>query len=137
MGEFLALGVSLEHLSEKYHDKKCKILAETLDKATEKLLLENKSPTRKLGGLDNRGSHFYIAFYWSELLSKQTEDIELANFFTKIFNYLTINEKVINDELIETQNKEHNIDGYYLTDDELTNAAMCPSKTLNKIYSEF
>ena len=137
LGEFLALGVSLEHLSEKYHDKKCKILAETLDKATEKLLLENKSPTRKLGGLDNRGSHFYIAFYWSELLSKQTEDIELANFFTKIFNYLTINEKVINDELIETQNKEHNIDGYYLTDDELTKAAMCPSKTLNKIYSEF
>ena len=137
LGEFLALGVSLEHLSEKYHDKKCKILAETLDKATEKLLLENKSPTRKLGGLDNRGSHFYIAFYWSELLSKQTEDIELANFFTKIFNYLTINEKVINDELIETQNKEHNIDGYYLTDDELTKAAMCPSKTLNKIYYEF
>ena len=137
LGEFLALGVSLEHLSEKYHDKKCKILAETLDRATEKLLLENKSPTRKLGGLDNRGSHFYIAFYWSELLSKQTEDIELANFFTKIFNYLTINEKVINDELIETQNKEHNIDGYYLTDDELTKAAMCPSKTLNKIYSEF
>ncbi|MBH19439.1 MAG: isocitrate dehydrogenase (NADP(+)) [Crocinitomicaceae bacterium] len=137
LGEFLALGVSLEHLSEKYHDKKCKILAETLDKATEKLLLENKSPTRKLGGLDNRGSHFYIAFYWSELLSKQTEDIELANFFTKIFNYLIINEKVINDELIETQNKEHNIDGYYLTDDELTKAAMCPSKTLNKIYFEF
>ena len=137
LGEFLALGVSLEHLSEKYHDKKCKILAETLDKATEKLLLENKSPTRKLGGLDNRGSHFYIAFYWSELLSKQTEDIELANFFTKIFNYLTINEKVINDELIGTQNKEHNIDGYYLTDDELTKAAMCPSKTLNKIYYEF
>ena len=137
LGEFLALGVSLEHLSEKYHDTKCKILAETLDKATEKLLLENKSPTRKLGGIDNRGSHFYIALYWSELLSKQTEDIELANFFIKIFNYLSNNEKIINDELIETQFKEQNIDGYYLVDVELTKAAMCPSKTLNKIFNEF
>jgi len=137
LGEFLALGVSLEHLSEKYNDKKCKILAESLDKATEKLLLENKSPSRKLGGIDNRGSHFYIAFYWSELLSKQKEDIELSNFFTRIFNYLTHNEKVINDELIETQFQEHNINGYYLTDVELTKAAMCPSKTLNKIYTEF
>ena len=135
LGEFLALGVSLEHLSEKYNDKKCKILAETLDKATEKLLLEKKSPTRKLGSIDNRGSHFYIAFYWSEQLSKQTEDIELANFFTNIFNYLKINEKVINDELIDSQNKEQNIDGYYLTNIELTKAAMCPSKTLNKIYN--
>ena len=135
LGEFLALGVSLEHLSEKYNDKKCKILAESLDKATEKLLLENKSPSRKLGGIDNRGSHFYIAFYWSELLSKQKEDIELSNFFTRIFNYLTHNEKVINDELIETQFQEHNINGYYLTDVELTKAAMCPSKTLNKIYT--
>ena len=137
LGEFLALGVSLEHLSEKYNDKKCKILAETLDKATEKLLLENKSPTRKLGGIDNRGSHFYIALYWSELLSKQTEDIELANFFIKIFNYLSNNEKIINDELIETQFKEQNIDGYYLADVELTKAAMCPSKTVNKIFNEF
>ena len=137
LGEFLALGVSLEHLSEKYNDKKCKILAETLDKATEKLLLEKKSPTRKLGSIDNRGSHFYIAFYWSEQLSKQTEDIELANFFTNIFNYLKINEKVINDELIDSQHKEQNIDGYYLTNIELTKAAMCPSKTLNKIYTEF
>ena len=137
LGEFLALGVSLEHLSEKYNDTKCKILAETLDKATEKLLLENKSPTRKLGGIDNRGSHFYIALYWSELLSKQTEDIELANFFIKIFNYLSNNEKIINDELIETQFKEQNIDGYYLADVELTKAAMCPSKTLNKIFNEF
>ena len=119
LGEFLALGVSLEHLSEKYNDKKCKILAETLDKATEKLLLEKKSPTRKLGSIDNRGSHFYIAFYWSEQLSKQTEDIELANFFTNIFNYLKINEKVINDELIDSQNKEQNIDGYYLTNIEV------------------
>ena len=137
LGEFLALGVSLEHFSEKYNDTKCKILAETLDKATEKLLLENKSPTRKLGGIDNRGSHFYIALYWSELLSKQTEDIELANFFIKIFNYLSNNEKIINDELIETQFKEQNIDGYYLADVELTKAAMCPSKTLNKIFNEF
>ena len=137
LGEFLALGVSLEHLSEKYNDKKCKILAETLDKATEKLLLEKKSPTRKLGGIDNRGSHFYIALYWSELLSKQTEEIELANFFIKIFNYLSNNEKIINDELIETQFKEQNIDGYYLADVELTKAAMCPSKTLNKIFNEF
>ena len=137
LGEFLALAVSLEFLADKNNDEKCKILAQTLDKATEKLLLENKSPSRKLGGIDNRGSHFYIALYWSELLSSQNEDSELAVYFTEIYDYLKSNEVAINNELLNAQSKEQVINGYYLTDFDLTKKAMCPSDTLNKIHSIF
>ena len=137
LGEFLALAVSLEFLADKNNDEKCKILAHTLDKATEKLLLENKSPSRKLGGIDNRGSHFYIALYWSELLSSQIEDSELAVYFTEIYDYLKSNEVAINNELLNAQSKEQVINGYYLTDFDLTKKAMCPSETLNKIHSIF
>jgi isocitrate dehydrogenase len=137
LGEFLALAVSLEFLADKNNDEKCKILAHTLDKATEKLLLENKSPSRKLGGIDNRGSHFYIALYWSELLSSQIEDSELAVYFTEIYDYLKSNEVAINKELLNAQSKEQVINGYYLTDFDLTKKAMCPSETLNKIHSIF
>ena len=137
LGEFLALAVSLEFLADKNNDEKCKILAHTLDKATEKLLLENKSPSRKLGGIDNRGSHFYIALYWSELLSSQNEDSELAVYFTEIYDYLKSNEVAINNELLNAQAKEQVINGYYLTDFDLTKKAMCPSETLNKIHSIF
>ena len=137
LGEFLALAVSLEFLADKNNDEKCKILAHTLDKATEKLLLENKSPSRKLGGIDNRGSHFYIALYWSELLSSQNEDSELAVYFTEIYDYLKSNEVAINKELLNAQSKEQVINGYYLTDFDLTKKAMCPSETLNKIHSIF
>ena len=137
LGEFLALAVSLEFLADKNNDEKCKILAHTLDKATEKLLLENKSPSRKLGGIDNRGSHFYIALYWSELLSSQNEDSELAVYFTEIYDYLKSNEVAINNELLNAQSKEQVINGYYLTDFDLTKKAMCPSETLNKIHSIF
>ena len=128
---------ALEFLADKNNDEKCKILAQTLDKATEKLLLENKSPSRKLGGIDNRGSHFYIALYWSELLSSQNEDSELAVYFTEIYDYLKSNEVAINNELLNAQSKEQVINGYYLTDFDLTKKAMCPSETLNKIHSIF
>ena len=133
LGEFLALAVSLDHIAEKHSDNKCKILAESLDSATEKLLLENKSPTRKLGGIDNRGSHFYIAYFWSEALSLQEKDLELANIFKNIYNDFKSQEKLINEELINSQGKSQDLEGYYLMDEKLAKDAMCPSKSLNML----
>ena len=133
LGEFLALAVSLDHMAEKHSDNKCKILAESLDTATEKLLLENKSPTRKLGGIDNRGSHFYIAYFWSEALSLQEKDLELANIFKNIYNDFKSQEKLINKELIDSQGKSQDLEGYYLMDEKLAKDAMCPSESLNKL----
>lgn len=137
LGEFLALAVSLEHMAEKHDSNRCKILGQSLDKATEKLLLENKSPTRKLGGIDNRGSHFYIAYYWAEALSKQQQDKELSNVFEELYNKFTLNEDQIIEELISSQGSKQDLDGYYLLDQKLAKNAMCPSITLNKIISEF
>ncbi|MCH1612471.1 MAG: NADP-dependent isocitrate dehydrogenase, partial [Flavobacteriales bacterium] len=137
LGEFLALAVSLEHMAEKYSSNKCKILGQSLDKATEKLLLENKSPTRKLGGIDNRGSHFYIAYYWAEALYKQQQDKELSNIFEELYNKFNLNEDLIIDELIKSQGSKQDLDGYYLLDTKLAKSAMCPSITLNKIINEF
>ena len=137
LGEFLALAVSLEHMAEKYGSNRCKILGQSLDKATEKLLLENKSPTRKLGGIDNRGSHFYIAYYWAEALSKQQQDKELSNVFEELYNKFTLNENQIIEELISSQGSKQDLNGYYLLDQKLAKNAMCPSTTLNKIISEF
>ena len=133
LGEFLALAVSLDHMAEKHSDNKCKILAESLDIATEKLLLENKSPTRKLGGIDNRGSHFYIAYFWSEALSLQEKDLELANIFKNIYNDFKSQEKLINKELIDSQGKSQDLKGYYLMDEKSAKSAMCPSESLNKL----
>ena len=133
LGEFLALAVSLDHMAEKHSDNKCKILAESLDTATEKLLLENKSPTRKLGGIDNRGSHFYIAYFWAEALSLQEKDLELANIFKNIYNDFKSQEKLINKELIDSQGKSQDLEGYYLMDEKLAKDAMCPSESLNKL----
>ncbi len=137
LGEFLALAVSLEHMAEKYSSNRCKILSQSLDKATEKLLLENKSPTRKLGGIDNRGSHFYIAYYWAEALYKQQQDKELSNIFEELYNKFNLNEDLIIDELIKSQGSKQDLDGYYLLDTKLAKSAMCPSITLNKIINEF
>ena len=137
LGEFLALAVSLEHMAEKFHSNRCKILGQSLDKATEKLLIENKSPTRKLGGIDNRGSHFYIAYYWAEALYKQNQDKELSNIFKELYNKFTLNEDQIIDELIKSQGSKQDLDGYYLLDKELAKSAMRPSITLNKIINEF
>ena len=137
LGEFLALAVSLQHMAEKYSSNRCKILGQSLDKATEKLLLENKSPTRKLGGIDNRGSHFYIAYYWAEALYKQKQDKELSNIFEELYNKFNINEDLIIDELIKSQGSKQHLDGYYLLNTKLAKSAMCPSITLNKIINEF
>ena len=105
LGEFLALAVSLEHFAEIYKDEKCKILGECLDNATEKLLQENKSPARRLGSIDNRGSHFYIAMYWAIELANQKKDESLANAFKNLAKALSDNESKINEELISAQRK--------------------------------
>jgi len=133
LGEFLALAVSLEHLSEATSNKKAKILADTLDTATEKLLENKKGPSRKAGELDNRGSHFYLAMYWAQELAAQNDDSELKNEFTKIAKDLTSNENTIVDELNKVQGTTVNIDGYYEPNETLVSQAMRPSKTLNKI----
>ena len=137
LGEFLALAVSLEHFAEKYGDEKCKILAMCLDLATEKLLQENKSPARRLGEIDNRGSHFYLALYWAEALANQNENKELAKTFTSLFSTLNKNSDQINKELIDTQGNAQDVGGYYLPDDELASKAMRSSNTFNQIIDQF
>ena len=137
LGEFLALAVSLEHFAEKYGDEKCKILGMCLDLATEKLLQENKSPARRLGEIDNRGSHFYLALYWAEALANQNENKELAKTFTSLFSALNKNSDLINKELIDAQGNAQDVGGYYLPDNELASKAMRSSNTLNKIIDQF
>ena len=131
LGEFLALGASFEHLSQTQNNPKALVLAETLDEATEKFLANDKSPARKVGQIDNRGSHFYLALYWAQALANQTKDAELANQFAVLAKTLTDNEATINDELISAQGKAENIGGYYFPNDELAAKAMRPSATLN------
>jgi isocitrate dehydrogenase len=133
LGEFLALAASLEHLSETSNNPKALILAETLDDATDKFLDKDKSPSRKVNELDNRGSHFYLAMYWAQALAAQTKDIELKNKFKKIADELQSNETIIIKELNNAQGKQVNIGGYYQPNDALTVNAMRPSKTLNTI----
>ena len=137
LGEFLALAVSLEHFAEKYGDEKCKILGMCLDLATEKLLQENKSPARRLGEIDNRGSHFYLALYWAEALANQNENKELAKTFTSLFSTLNKNSDQINKELIDTQGNAQDVGGYSLPDDELASKAMRSSNTFNQIIDQF
>jgi len=137
LGEFLALAVSLEHFSEKYKDEKCKILGECLDNATEKLLQENKSPARRLGSIDNRGSHFYIAMFWAKELANQNKDESLANAFKNLANSLSNNEAQINEELISAQRKAEELEGYYKPNDLLAEKAMRPSSTFNQIIDSF
>ncbi len=133
LGEFLALAVSLEHLGDTNDNNKAKVLAETLDEATDKFLDNMKSPSRKVGELDNRGSHFYLALYWAEALANQNKDEELKNQFSSIANTLTTNEHTIINELNSIQGKAINIGGYYLPNSNLADNAMRPSKTLNSI----
>lgn len=131
LGEFLALAVSLEDIAVKQDNSKAKILAATLDQATEKLLNEGKSPLRKAGQLDNRGSHFYLAMYWSEALAEQDQDAELSAKFKDLFGTLSDNAAKIMTEIDATQGSPEDIGGYYAPDDVLTAQAMCPSETLN------
>ncbi|WP_347558735.1 NADP-dependent isocitrate dehydrogenase [Robbsia sp. KACC 23696] len=131
LGEFLALAASLEHLGTVYKKPKANVLAKALDQATGKFLDENKSPSRKVGGLDNRGSHFYLALYWAQALAAQTEDTGLQAEFKDIAQSLTENEAKIVKELAEGQGKANDIGGYYHPNAELTEKAMRPSATLN------
>ncbi len=133
LGEFLALVPSLEQVAAFDNNVQAKILANALDKATEKLLENNKSPQRKLGTIDNRGSHFYLAMYWAEAVAKQTEDAELASKFAEIFKNLSENEATINQELLSVQQKPVDLGGYYKPDFEKISAVMRPSKTFNGV----
>ncbi|WP_392448508.1 NADP-dependent isocitrate dehydrogenase [Capnocytophaga canis] len=135
LGEFLALEVSLEHLAETFNNPKASVLANALGEATEKVLENNKSPQRKLGQLDNRGSHFYLALYWAEALANQDKDHQLAGEFASIAQALKDNETKIVEELVSVQGHPVSIEGYYAPNEKRTYAAMQPSKTLNRILS--
>ena len=136
LGEILALGVSLEHLGQSLNNEKAIVLSETLDEATEKFLANDKSPARKIGQLDNRGSHFYIALYWAQALASQNKNAELKTYFTPIAAELTANEAKIDAELIDAQGKKQEIGGYYQPNESLLTAAMRPSTTLNAIINK-
>ncbi|MBF0693512.1 MAG: NADP-dependent isocitrate dehydrogenase [Flavobacterium sp.] len=133
LGEFLALGVSLEHLGQTLNNDKALVLADALDQATEKFLETDKSPARKVGQIDNRGSHFYLALYWAQALAAQDKNAELKAKFTDIASELTSNEEKINSELIAAQGKSQDIGGYYKPDFDKTEKAMRPSETFNSI----
>jgi isocitrate dehydrogenase len=131
LGEFLALAASLEHLSVVSGNQKAAILAKTLDQATGNLLENDKSPSRKTGELDNRGSHVYLALYWAEALANQNEDVELKSIFTPLAVDLSSKIDQVIEEIRNTQGKPVDLGGYYHADEEKANAAMCPSKTFN------
>jgi len=133
LGEFLALAVSLDHLGENFNNSKARILGATLDDATCKLLAENKSPTRRLGGIDNRGSHFYLSLFWAEALAAQDDDAELKAEFEPIAKSLAENEEAIVAELIGVQGSPVDIDGYYRPDDQKAGDAMRPSGIWNTL----
>jgi isocitrate dehydrogenase len=133
LGEFLALAASLEHLAKVASNQAAKILADTLDQANAKFLESNKSPARKVGEIDNRGSHFYLALYWAQALAQQTQDKSLAERFAQIAKELEQNEARISAELLAAQGKPVDVGGYYHPDDEKASKAMRPSPTLNAI----
>lgn len=133
LGEFLALAVSLEHLGDKYDNRRATVLAQALDQATTAYLQNDKSPSRKVNQHDNRGSHFYLALYWAQALAGQTSDPDLAQTFAVVADKLAAAESTINQELIAVQGHSVDIAGYYSTDREMTYAVMRPSATLNTI----
>jgi isocitrate dehydrogenase len=133
LGEFLALGVSLDFYGDKNNNTKAKILGDALDTATEKFLLNDKSPSRKVKELDTRGSHFYLAMYWAEALAEQHKDMELKTIFEKIDKAIKEKEQQILTELIDAQGSGQNIGGYYIPDAALVSKAMRPSATFNEI----
>jgi isocitrate dehydrogenase len=135
LGEFLALAVSFEHLGETTGDARAKLLGMTLDEATAKLLENNKSPARKVGQLDNRGSHFYIALYWAQALAAQNQDQEMRARFTPVAKQLADNESKIVGELTAVQGRPVNIGGYYAPDLQMASKAMRPSAILNQILA--
>ncbi|KQO32653.1 isocitrate dehydrogenase [Flavobacterium sp. Leaf82] len=136
LGEFLALGASLEHLGQTLDNSKAIVLSETLDEANDKFLANDKSPARKVGQIDNRGSHFYLAFYWAQALAAQNKDAELKAIFTPIAAQFEANEDKIDAELIAAQGKPQTLGGYYQPTPELVSKAMRPSATFNAILAE-
>jgi isocitrate dehydrogenase len=135
LGEFLALAVSLEELAIKQDNKNAKILATALDQATEKLLNSGKSPLRRAGQLDNRGSHFYLAMYWAEAIGSQSDNTELAKHFAGLAKTLSTNEDAILEQINVTQNRDIDIGGYYLPDEVLVSQAMSPSQILKDVLA--
>ncbi|HWO08016.1 MAG TPA: NADP-dependent isocitrate dehydrogenase, partial [Polyangiaceae bacterium] len=137
LGEFLALGVSIEDLAIKTNNDKAKVLAKALDVAIGMFLEQNKSPARKVGEIDNRGSHFYLALYWARALAEQTDDRDLAGKFSRLYKQLSENEAKINQELLDAQGRPVDLGGYYHFDDAKTSKAMRPSVTLNQAIDTF
>jgi isocitrate dehydrogenase len=137
LGEFLALCASLEHLAQTTGNDDVRMLAETLDEANAKILEFDRSPARKIGEIDNRGSHFYLALYWAQALAARDNTSPLAARFKKLAETLTANEARINAELIAAQGKPQDTGGYYLPDPAKTSAAMRPSATLNEALAAF
>lgn len=135
LGEFLALQASLEHLAQTQNNAKAKVLSDALDEANAKFLATDKSPARKVGGIDNRGSHFYLAMYWAEALANQTKDAEISAHFKPVAAAMLDNETKINAELIAAQGQPQNIGGYYKPDENMEYAAMRPSATLDTIIN--
>jgi len=133
LGEYLALGVSLEHIANNFNNEKAQFFADTLDAGVTKFLAEGKSPSRKVKELDNRGSHFYLAMYWAEALAAQDKDAELKEKFAKVAADMQANEAKIVAELNDAQGEPMNIGGYFMPNDELASKAMRPSATLNTI----
>ncbi|MCJ8504480.1 NADP-dependent isocitrate dehydrogenase [Kocuria flava] len=135
LGEFLALAASFDHLATRYDNARAQVLADTLDRATGTFLEENKSPSRKAGEIDNRGSHFYLALYWAQELARQDADAELARAFAAVAQELAENEQAINEELLAVQGRPADIGGYYRPDDAKTTAVMRPSETFNRVLA--
>ncbi len=133
LGEYLALAASLEHLANATDNQRAQVLANALDAATEKFLDENKSPSRKVNELDNRGSHFYLAMYWAQALAEQSVDADLKARFTPVAEALSVHEDKIVEELNAVQGVAMDVGGYYKPNPELASAAMRPSATLNEI----
>ena len=136
LGEFLALAVSLEHLARTFDNQRAMVLATTLDQANARFLDENKSPARRLGQIDNRGSHFYLALYWAQALAAQETDAELKKIFEPIAWEMTDKQHIIDKELIDSQGSPQELGGYYHPDDALASKAMRPSQTLNAILAK-
>ena len=132
LGEFLALAVSFEHLANTTGNRRAQVLADTLDRATGTYLNEDKSPARSVPGIDNRGSHFYLALYWAQELARQSDDPELAAAFAPLAAKLAAEEETIVAELLAVQGAPADIGGYYRPDDAKTEAVMRPSKTFNE-----
>ncbi|MEG3616229.1 NADP-dependent isocitrate dehydrogenase [Isoptericola haloaureus] len=137
LGEFFALAASFEHLAKVDDNARARVLADTLDRATETFLNEDKGPTRRIGGIDNRGSHFYLGLYWAQELAKQTEDAELAEVFGPLAERLTAAEATIVDEMLAVQGNPADVGGYYWPDGDKAAKVMRPSKTLNEAIDTF